>query len=116
MNKTEQKNYHRMRRHNRIRAKISGTGEVPRLAVFRSARYITAQLIDDTKGLTLVEASDLKTKTGTKMERAALVGKTIAAKAKTKKIDRVVFDRGGFLYTGRVKSLADAAREGGLTF
>lgn len=116
MNKTEKKNYHRMRRHNRIRAKISGTGEKPRLAVFRSARYIIAQLIDDTKGLTILEASDLKTKTGTKMERAAIVGKAIAEKAKTKKITHVVFDRGGFLYTGRVKSLADACREGGLTF
>lgn len=116
MNKTEQKNYHRMRRHNRIRARISGTAERPRLAVFRSARFITVQLIDDTKGVTLIEASDLKSKTGTKMERAALVGKAIAEKAKAKKITSVVFDRGGFLYTGRVKSLADAAREGGLTF
>ncbi|OGZ16372.1 MAG: 50S ribosomal protein L18 [Candidatus Lloydbacteria bacterium RIFOXYC12_FULL_46_25] len=116
MNKTEQKNYHRMRRHNRIRARVSGTAEKPRLAVFRSARFITAQLIDDTKGVTLIEASDLKAKTGTKMERASVVGKAIAEKAKGKKITHVVFDRGGFLYTGRVKSLADAAREGGLTF
>ena len=116
MNKIEQKNYHRMRRHNRIRAKVSGTAAIPRLAVFRSARFITAQLIDDTKGVTLVEASDLKATKGTKLERAAVVGKHIATKAKDKKITKIVFDRGGFLYAGRVKALADAAREAGLTF
>lgn len=116
MNKTEKKNYHRMRRHNRIRAKIAGTAEKPRLAVFRSARYITAQLIDDAKGVTLAEASDLKAKKGTKIERAQVVGAAIALKAKEKKIAAIVFDRGGFLYAGRVKALAQAAREGGLTF
>ena len=116
MNKNIQKNYQRMRRHNRIRAKISGTGSVPRLAVFRSARYITAQLIDDEKGITLVSATDLKEKKGTKLERAKAIGISIAQKAKEKKIASVVFDRGGFLYAGRVKALADAAREGGLTF
>ena len=105
-----------MRRHNRIRAKIAGTAAIPRLAVFRSARFITAQLIDDTKGVTLAEATDLKLKKGTKLERAKEVGIAVAAKAKTKKITKVVFDRGGFLYAGRVKALADAAREGGLTF
>ena len=116
MNKNIQKNYQRMRRHNRIRAKISGTGAVPRLAVFRSARYITAQLIDDEKGITLVSATDLKEKNGTKLERAKAIGIAIAQKAKEKQIASVVFDRGGFLYAGRVKALADAAREGGLTF
>ena len=116
MNKIEQKNYHRMRRHNRIRAKVSGTATIPRLAIFRSARFITAQLIDDTKGVTLAQASDMKSTKGTKVERAKAVGADIAAKAKAAKIDKIVFDRGGFLYAGRVKALADAAREGGLTF
>ncbi len=116
MNKIEQKNYHRMRRHNRIRAKVSGTASVPRLAIFRSARFIIAQLIDDTKGITLAQASDMKSAKGTKVERAKAVGVEIASKAKVAKIDKIVFDRGGFLYAGRVKALADAAREGGLTF
>lgn len=116
MNKIEQKNYHRMRRHKRIRAKVSGTASVPRLAIFRSARFITAQLIDDTKGVTLAQASDMKSTKGTKVERAKAVGAEIATKAKAAKIDKIVFDRGGFLYAGRVKALADAAREGGLTF
>ena len=105
-----------MRRHNRIRAKVSGTAETPRLAVFRSARHITAQLIDDTKGVTLAAANDVAFKKESKIECAQKVGKDIAAKAKEKKITKVVFDRGGFLYAGRVKALADAAREGGLTF
>jgi large subunit ribosomal protein L18 len=116
MNKTQQKTYQRMRRHNRIRAKVSGTAETPRLAVFRSARHITAQLIDDTKGVTLASANDVALKTGSKVDFATAVGKEIAAKAKDKKITKVVFDRGGFLYAGRVKALAEAAREGGLTF
>lgn len=116
MNKIEQKNYHRMRRHNRIRAKVSGTATIPRLAVYRSARYITAQLIDDTKGVTLAMATDMKATKGTKVERAKAVGIDIATKAKAGKIGKVVFDRGGFLYAGRVKALADAAREGGLIF
>lgn len=116
MNKIEKKNYTRMRRHNRIRAKISGTGVIPRLAIFRSARFITAQLIDDTKGVTIAQASDMKVKKGTKLERANTVGTEIATLAKAKKIEKVVFDRGGFLYAGRVKALADAARAGGLTF
>lgn len=105
-----------MRRHNRIRAKVSGTGEVPRLAVFRSTKHINVQLIDDTKGVTLVAAGDMTITKGTKLEHAVLVGKDIASKAKAKNITKVVFDRGGFLYAGRVKALADAAREGGLIF
>jgi len=116
MKKIEQKKYHRMRRHNRIRAKISGTANTPRLAVFRSARFISAQLIDDLKGVTLLATSDQKIKKGTKVERAKAVGVEMALKAKEKKITKVVFDRGGFLYAGRVKALAEAAREGGLTF
>lgn len=105
-----------MRRHNRIRAKVSGTSATPRLAVFRSARHISVQLIDDTKGVTLAAAHDVAITKGTKLERAQEVGKDIAAKAKDKKIAKVVFDRGGFLYAGRVKALAEAAREGGLIF
>jgi large subunit ribosomal protein L18 len=116
MNKTQQKNYHRMRRHNRIRAKVSGTAEVPRLAVFRSAKHVNAQLIDDTKGVTLAAASDVLIKKGTKVEHAQEVGTAIAALAKAKNITKIVFDRGGFLYAGRVKALADAARQGGLIF
>ncbi len=116
MNKIEQKNYQRMRRKNRIRAKVSGTATLPRLAIFRSARFITAQLIDDVKGVTLAQASDLKSKKGSKVERAVAVGADIAAKAKAQKIEKIVFDRGGFLYAGRVKALAEAARTGGLTF
>lgn len=113
---TQLKMQHRVRRHNRIRARVSGTGAKPRLAVFRSLRYVTAQLIDDTKGVTLGAATDLKITKGTKMERAVEVGKMIARVAKEKSIEEVVFDRGGFLYTGRVKALADAARESGLKF
>lgn len=116
MKKTELKNYHRMRRHNRIRAKISGTGAIPRLAIFRSARHISAQLIDDEKSVTIIASSDVKITKGTKVEQAQLVGKDIAEKAQGKKITKVVFDRGGFLYAGRVKALADAARAAGLVF
>lgn len=116
MKKTELKNYHRMRRHNRIRAKVSGTAAIPRLAIFRSARHITAQLIDDEKSLTIAASSDAKSAKGTKLEHATAVGTDIAAKAKEKKITKVVFDRGGFLYAGRVKALAIAARAAGLIF
>ncbi len=116
MKKTELKTYHRMRRHNRIRAKISGTATIPRLAIFRSARHITAQLIDDNTGLTLASSGDAKILKGTKIEHAQAVGADIAMKSKEKKITKVVFDRGGFLYAGRVKALAEAARAAGLQF
>ena len=105
-----------MRRHKRIRAKVSGTKETPRLAVFRSAKHINAQLIDDESGVTLAASSDTATKKGTKLARAKATGLDLAKKAKEKGISRAVFDRGGFLYAGRVKALADAAREGGLQF
>ncbi len=116
MNKTQKKQYNQMRRSNRIRAKISGTAEMPRLAVSRSLNHIQAQLIDDVKGVTIVSASDLKNAKGTKIERATLVGKQIAKDAKAKGITKVAFDRGGFLYAGRVKAVADAARAEGLAF
>lgn len=100
----------------KIRAKISGTALRPRLSVYRSNRNIYAQIIDDAKGATLVSASDIKIKKGTKQDRAIEVGKTLAGLAKTAKITAVVFDRNGFNYTGRVKLLANAARAGGLNF
>jgi large subunit ribosomal protein L18 len=116
MNTASKKISARTRRHARIRAKVSGTKEMPRLSVFRSGRYIYAQVIDDEQGITLAASSDLKTKKGTKTERAKAVGEQIAEMAKAKGITKVVFDRGGFLYRGRVASLADGARSGGLVF
>lgn len=106
----------RERRHRRIRSKVAGTAERPRLAVFRSNRGIFAQLVDDERGRTLAAASwlSLPSFTGTKTEQAAEVGKALAAAAKEAGIERCVFDRGGYLYHGRVKALADGAREGGL--
>lgn len=112
LSKTEQ----RTRRHRRIRAKVSGTEVRPRLAIFKSNSYIYAQLIDDVKGSTLVASSDMGLKGKTKTERAKLAGITLAKNAKEKGFDTVVFDRGGFIYTGRVRAFADGAREGGLVF
>jgi large subunit ribosomal protein L18 len=108
----------RERRHKRVRGKIAGTAERPRLVVFRSNRGIEAQLVDDLEGKTLAAASwlHLKSFKGSKSEQAAEVGKLLAANAKQAKVETVVFDRGGYLYHGRVKALADAAREGGLKF
>lgn len=118
MIKKESNNVARLRRHTRIREKISGTKEMPRLNVYRSNSQIFAQIIDDTTGKTLVSSSSvaLKIKTGGNIEGAKLVGADIAKKAKTAKIKTVAFDRGGFLFHGRVKALADAARENGLEF
>ena len=106
----------RQRIHARIRAKLSGTGERPRLNVYRSLNNIYEQLIDDEKGVTLVSASTIKLKTGGNVAAAREIGKTVAELAVEKGIKRVVFDRGGFLYHGRIKALADAAREAGLEF
>jgi large subunit ribosomal protein L18 len=109
----------RERRHRRVRGRVEGTAERPRLVVFRSNRGIEAQLVDDLAGKTLAAASWLNLKKsfkGNKTEQAAEVGKLLAANAKKAKIERVVFDRGGYLYHGRVKALADGAREGGLQF
>jgi large subunit ribosomal protein L18 len=109
----------RLRRHRRVRGKIAGTGERPRLVVHRSNRGIEAQLVDDASGRTLAAASWLHLKKsfkGSKSEQAAEVGKLLAQKAKQAKVEAVVFDRGGYLYHGRVKALADGAREGGLQF
>lgn len=106
----------RKRRHARVRSRISGTAEKPRLIVFRSNQAIYAQLVDDDKGQIIVSSSSLKMKEGKAMDAAKKVGEEIAKAAKTKKISKCLFDRGGYLYHGRVKALADAAREGGLKF
>lgn len=116
------KNAERKRRHVRVRKTVTGTAERPRLSVYRSTNHIYAQLIDDTKGVTLASASTLEKSVKaeiagkTKREAAAIVGKLAAERAKEKGIETVVFDRGGYLYTGRVQSLADGAREAGLKF
>jgi large subunit ribosomal protein L18 len=109
----------RLRRHRRVRGKVRGTAERPRLQVFRSNRGIFAQLIDDDAGRTLAAASWKELPAsfkGGKTEQAAEVGKRLAAAAKKAGVENIVFDRGGYLYHGRVKALADSAREGGLTF
>jgi len=109
----------RLQRHKRVRSKVSGTPERPRLNVFRSETNIYAQLIDDVNGVTLASASSLEKDfscEGTKTDAAREVGKLIAQRAKDKGIENVVFDRGGYIYHGRVKALAEGAREGGLQF
>ena len=116
------KNEDRKKRHKRVRAKVKGTESAPRLSVYRTLNHIYAQLIDDVKGNTLVTASTLdkeikgKLADMDKKAQAFAVGELLAKKAKSKKIEVVVFDRGGYLYTGRVASLADGARKGGLQF
>jgi len=112
------KNDVRQRVHKRIRAKLSGTAERPRLNVYRSLNHIYAQLVDDMEGKTVVSAStrEAKIKTGGNVAAAKEIGKKLAEKAKAKGVTKVVFDRGGYLYHGRIKALADAAREAGLKF
>jgi large subunit ribosomal protein L18 len=116
---SESKNEIRLRIHKRIRRRVAGTQERPRLAVFRSLNHIYAQVIDDAQGFTLAAAAstekDLRGKGGN-VEGARLIGLKVAERAKEKGITKVVFDRGGYLYHGRVKALADAAREAGLEF
>ena len=114
----ESKNVSRVRRHARVRAKISGTPECPRLCVYRSNKNIEAQLIDDVNHNTLVASSSmaLRLANGGNVEGARLVGKDIAEKAVAKGLKKVVFDRSGYIYHGRVKALAEAAREAGLEF
>ena len=118
MIKKESRNVARKARHDRVREKVSGTTERPRLNVYRSNNNIFAQIIDDVKGVTLASSSsvELKIKNGGNVEGAKLVGKDIAEKAKKLNISEVVFDRGGYLYHGRVQALAEAARENGLEF
>lgn len=116
----QNKNQVRRNRHLRVRNKISGTAQCPRLNVYRSTSHIYAQVIDDVAGVTLAASStvakDVDVKGKTKTEAAAIVGAAVAQKAKAKGIETVVFDRGGYLYTGRVKALADGARDAGLKF
>lgn len=122
MIKKEDKNANRLARHARVRKKISGTSDRPRLDVYRSNSHIYAQVIDDTKGVTLASASTLESEVAktvadmTKTEAAKTVGKLVAERALAADIKTVVFDRGGYLYTGRVQALAEAAREAGLEF
>ena len=114
--KANKKNEKRTRLKRKIRAKVNGTETRPRLSVYRSNKFIYAQVIDDNTGKTLAQASDIAIEKGTKTERAQQVGKLVAESAQAKKIKEVVFDRNGFKYTGRVKLLADAARSAGLKF
>lgn len=118
MLKMTSKNKERQRRHARVRRKISGTAACPRLSVFRSNAHIHCQIIDDTTGNTLVSCSsvDLKLSNGGNVEAAAKVGSELAKRALAKNIENVVFDRGGYIYHGRIKAVAEAAREGGLKF
>ena len=122
MFKKRDRNEVRAIRHARVRKKISGTPEMPRLCVYRSNKYIYAQVIDDTKGITLVQASSLDPALKGQLEEvdksgeAKLVGKLVAERAKQAGVDKVVFDRGGYVYTGRVAALAAGAREAGLEF
>ena len=116
MEKTQYKQTKRVARHNRIRAKVSGTAERPRLAIFRSNRFVYAQLIDDVAGKTLAAVDSRSQKGATLTERSVAVGTEIAEKAKAAGIKTVVFDRGGFRYQGNIAALADAARNGGLAF
>ena len=114
--KTEQKSARRIARHARIRARVAGTKECPRLCVFKSNRFVYAQLIDDEAGNTIAAVDSRSEKGKTALERATAVGTKIAAMAKKANIERVVFDRGGFSYQGIIAAVADGAREGGLTF
>ena len=110
------KTVQRERRHRRIRAKVRGTGERPRLTVFRSNKFIYAQIIDDDKGATLAAATNVKAGSKKKLLGAEAVGTAVASAALAKKIKRVVFDRSGYIFTGRVKAVAEAARKAGLEF
>lgn len=118
MLKKVSKNAERQRRHARVRTKVSGTADRPRLNVFRSNSHISAQLIDDVNGVTIVSANsvEMKLENGGNIAAATLVGTEVAQRALKANITNVVFDRGGYLYHGRVKALADAAREAGLVF
>lgn len=120
MTKVASRGAARRKRHDRIRLDLAGTAGRPRLAVFRSLNHIYAQVIDDASGRTLVAAStvekELRSSSSTKSEEAAAIGRLVAERAKAAGIDRVVFDRAGFRYHGRIKSLADAARDAGLDF
>lgn len=114
MNKNSDKKLNRSRRHRKVRAKISGTSSRPRIAVFKSNQYIYAQVVDDESGKTLLSVSDMEVKKGKKSEKALKIGETLAARMKEKGLLEAVFDRGGFKFHGRVKSVADGLRSGGI--
>jgi large subunit ribosomal protein L18 len=116
MKKVQQKKLKRVRRHARIRSKVRGTAGRPRLAIFKSNKFTTAQVINDDLGVTLAAGSTNSIKASTELEKSLELGKVVAKLAKAKGIDKVVFDRGGYIYTGKVKAVADGAREGGLDF
>lgn len=116
MKKTSKKRQKRVRRHNRIRSTIKGTADKPRLSVYKSNHALYAQIIDDTKGHTIASSSSKKAGKGTLTERAKAMGTDLAKAAKAASISKVVFDRGGFAYTGVITALAEGAREGGLNF
>ncbi len=116
MNKTIIKKEKRIRRKSRIRARVFGTMEKPRLSVFKSNKSLYAQLIDDVSGKTICQSDSKKVSGKTLSDKSFEIGKDIALKAKSKNIDKAVFDRGGFMYTGSIKSLAEGARSGGLLF
>ncbi len=115
-NASKQKQEKRTRRHARIRSKVKGTTERPRFSVFKSNKYLSVQIIDDEASVTLVSGSTKNIKGKSEMEKAEMLGKLIATKALEKSIGKVVFDRGGYIYTGRVLALAQGAREAGLSF
>ena len=116
MDKVKEKLQRRTRRHARVRAKVSGTASRPRLSVFKSNKYFYAQIIDDEKGTTLIGVSSAGAKGKTMTDKAKEMGTLLAKKAVEKKIESVVFDKGGFLYTGKIKAFADSVRKGGLNF
>ncbi|MBP6925718.1 MAG: 50S ribosomal protein L18 [Candidatus Pacebacteria bacterium] len=116
MSNIAEKKQKRIRRHARVRTQVIGSAEKPRLSVYRSNQFTYAQLINDATGTTLVAVSDMKDTSGTKTERARVIGKKIAEGAKKQNISHVVFDRGGFKFAGRVKAVAEGAREEGLVF
>lgn len=116
MSKTNTTTEARIRRHSKVRTRVIGSVEKPRLSVYRSNNFIYAQLIDDAKAVTIIAVNDMKETAGTKIERAKKVGTTIAALAAKKGITKVAFDRGGFKFWGRIKAVAEGAREGGLLF
>lgn len=114
--KPEQKRNNRIRRHKRVRKQVLGTTKVPRVVVFRSNQYLYGQIVDDIKKITIVGMSDKQIEKGSKSEKAMELGKALGKEAKAKKITKVVFDRGGYQYHGRIKSFADGLRESGLQF
>jgi len=116
MKNSQLKTAQRLRRRTRIRAKVSGTTERPRLSVFKSNKFTYAQLIDDTTGKTIAAVSTEGAKAKTPLLAAQEAGKTLAEMATKKNVEKVVFDRGGYIYTGKIKAIADGAREGGLKF